>query len=107
MEPRTDSANSAGILTQPIHPYAIEVMKENDIDISHPLAKSLFTIPINYLTHFFTVCDQAQNACHLLCLRFPIATGTYQTQANIMALSENDMLCSNQLETKLMIEYER
>ena len=50
-------AYSAGILTQPIHPNAIEVMKENDIDVSHHLAESFFTIPINYLTHFITVCD--------------------------------------------------
>ncbi len=54
---------SAGILTQPIHPYAIEVMKERDIDISHHLAKSVFALPLNRLTHLITVCERTLNTC--------------------------------------------
>ncbi len=46
---------SGGILTQPIHPYVIEVMKESKIDVSHHRVKSLFTVPIDRLTHMITV----------------------------------------------------
>lgn len=54
---------SGGILTQPIPPYVIEVMKEKKVDLSHHRSKSLFTTPLDRLTHLITVCEQAREVC--------------------------------------------
>lgn len=54
---------SAGILLQPIHPFCIEVMRERNIDISHYMAKNLFTLALDRLTHLITVCNQARDLC--------------------------------------------
>lgn len=70
-------AYSANILTRKIHPCAISVMKERNIDISHHLTKSLFTIPMNHITYFITVCDQAQNVYPLSLPEGTYAIGTY------------------------------
>lgn len=64
---------SGGILTQPIHPYVIEVMKEKKLDLSHHRSKSLFTIPLDQLTHLISVCEKAREVCPPTLLRASIS----------------------------------
>ncbi|MGC9286889.1 MAG: arsenate reductase ArsC [Hydrogenobaculum sp.] len=50
---------SAGLNPQKaIHPLAIEVMKEDGIDISSQYPKSLEDIPLNSLDMYITLCDE-------------------------------------------------
>ncbi|MCS7224456.1 MAG: arsenate reductase ArsC [Armatimonadetes bacterium] len=65
-------AYSAG--TEPkssVHPFAIAVMKEKGIDISHQQPKTIDLNLANSVDLIVTVCDQAQEACVHLPLKVP------------------------------------
>jgi arsenate reductase len=54
---------SAGIEVHVLNPYAVKVMKEAGVDISHHRSKhvkELFHIPFDYVV---TVCDHANETC--------------------------------------------
>jgi arsenate reductase len=54
---------SAGIEAHGLNPYAVKVMKEAGVDISHHRSKhvkELFHIPFDYVV---TVCDHANETC--------------------------------------------
>jgi arsenate reductase len=54
---------SAGIEVHGLNPYAVKVMKEAGVDISHHRSKhvkELFHIPFDYVV---TVCDHANETC--------------------------------------------
>jgi len=54
---------SAGIEVHGLNPYAVKVMKEAGVDISHHRSKhvkELFHIPFDYVV---TVCDHAKETC--------------------------------------------
>ena len=46
-----------------VHPLAIEVMRELDIDISRHTSKSLTTFDGQQFDYLITVCDNAREAC--------------------------------------------
>ncbi len=46
-----------------IHPLAIEVMKEDGIDISNQKPKSLEDIPLNELNFYITLCGEENESC--------------------------------------------
>lgn len=56
-------SSSGGRLTQPIHPYVIDVMKESNTNSSHYRAESLCSISLDRLTHIRTVYEQARELC--------------------------------------------
>jgi len=54
---------SGGIKPSEVNPYAIKVMKEIDIDISHHRAKSVSEFVGQTFDYVITVCDQAKESC--------------------------------------------
>ena len=46
-----------------VHPLAIKVMNEKNIDISNNLSKSLEEIPLNKIDYFITLCGEAEDSC--------------------------------------------
>ena len=56
-------AFSAGIEPSKVHPYAIKVMEEIDIDISQYRSKSINEFLDSQFDHVVTVCDQAHESC--------------------------------------------
>jgi len=57
------SANSAGTKPTYLHPNAIKVMKELNIDISKQQAKSIDIYKNKSFDYVITVCDRAQETC--------------------------------------------
>ncbi|MFN3975983.1 MAG: arsenate reductase ArsC [Aquificaceae bacterium] len=49
-----------------INPFAIEVMKEKNIDLSSQRPKGLEEIPYNELDIVITLCDHARQSCPIL-----------------------------------------
>ncbi|MBD3257640.1 arsenate reductase ArsC [candidate division GN15 bacterium] len=61
---RQIEALSAGVQPQPIHPEAIEVMKEMGIDISHQRSRSVRELlGRRRFSHVIFVCRQAEQDC--------------------------------------------
>lgn len=58
-------AVSAGTNPRPVHPLAIEVMKEVGIDISHQHSKPVETFRGETFDLFITLCDRARENCPL------------------------------------------
>ncbi len=56
-------AFSAGIKKTEVHPLAIEVMNEIDIDISNQYSKHIDDLSTNDFDYVVTVCDQAKEIC--------------------------------------------
>jgi arsenate reductase len=56
-------AYSAGLKPGSVHPYAIGVMAEIGIDISHHRPKSIEEMFDHYFDVVVTVCDRAKEAC--------------------------------------------
>ena len=54
---------SAGTHPTFVHPKAIEVMKEINIDISKQYSKSIEDLPEKYFDYVVTVCNHAREAC--------------------------------------------
>jgi arsenate reductase len=54
---------SAGLKPGSIHPYAIDVMAEIGIDISHHRSKSIEEMFDHYFDVVVTVCDRAKEVC--------------------------------------------
>jgi arsenate reductase len=54
---------SAGLDPKPIHPYAIQVMKEVGIDISRQYSKDLKQFLGQHFTYLITVCSTAEARC--------------------------------------------
>ena len=59
----TYDAFSAGTHPSRVNPYAIEVMKEKNIDISHHTAKSIDQFREMEFDYVITVCDGARENC--------------------------------------------
>ena len=59
---------SAGTEPYPVNPYAVRVMDEIGIDISHYTSKNLDMYAGMHFEYVATVCDQANEAC-------PVFTG--------------------------------
>jgi arsenate reductase len=55
------SIHSAGIRADGLHPMAVEVMKEDGIDISQQYSKKLDTLADQVFDFTITVCDEAAN----------------------------------------------
>lgn len=49
-----------------IHPMAIEVMKEDNIDISEQYSKYIDDIPINKCNYVITLCGDAAESCPVI-----------------------------------------
>ena len=56
-------ALSAGILKTEVHPFAIEVLKEIGIDISHQRSKIIDEFKDATFDYVVTVCDHARETC--------------------------------------------
>ena len=56
-------AYSAGTEPKPVHPLAIRVMREKNIDISRQVSKSVTGFLGKSLDYVVTVCDAAAEAC--------------------------------------------
>ena len=54
---------SAGIETHGLNPYAVRVMKEAGVDISHHTSKRLEDLPDLEFDYVITVCDHAHENC--------------------------------------------
>lgn len=63
-------AFSAGLTPSRVHPKAIQVMKEIEIDISHHRSKHLKEFEGKSFDYVITLCDEAQETCPV----FPGAT---------------------------------
>ena len=60
---RFDVFSAGAKPTGHVHPLAIEVMRELDIDISRHTSKSLTTFDGQKFDYLITVCDNAREAC--------------------------------------------
>ncbi|MCX7738730.1 MAG: arsenate reductase ArsC [Hydrogenothermaceae bacterium] len=49
-----------------VHPKAIEVMRELDIDISNQYSKSIDDIPVDELDYIITLCGDAAESCPIV-----------------------------------------
>ena len=56
-------AYSAGTHPSRVNPYAIEVMKEKNIDLSHHTSKSIDQFRDMQFDYVITVCDGARETC--------------------------------------------
>jgi arsenate reductase len=56
-------AFSAGIKKTHVHPLAIQVLKENDIDISNNRSKTIDEFKGKPFDYVITVCDHAKETC--------------------------------------------
>ena len=56
-------AYSAGTHPSRVNPYAIEVMKEKNIDLSHHTSKSIDQFRDMEFDYVITVCDGARETC--------------------------------------------
>lgn len=56
-------AFSAGTHPKPVHPFAVRVMAEAGIDISHHRSKSVKEYANESFDEVITVCDNAREAC--------------------------------------------
>jgi arsenate reductase len=54
---------SAGTHPSQVHPCAVEVMKEKNIDLSHHTSKSIDQFREMAFDYVITVCDNAQETC--------------------------------------------
>ena len=61
-------AYSAGIESHGLNPFAIQVMQEINIDISHHYSKTIYDLNLNLFDILITVCDHAKESC-------PVVTG--------------------------------
>lgn len=59
--PTLFTVSSAGLTTLGLHKYAIQVMREVKIDISHQIPKQLDSLPDLAFDFVITVCDQADD----------------------------------------------
>lgn len=57
---------SAGIEPKTVHPLAIQVMKESEIDISRQRSKGLEAIPLDEIDSVVTLCGEAAESCPTL-----------------------------------------
>jgi arsenate reductase len=60
---RAIDAESAGTNPKPIHPLAVRVMAERDIDISSQKSKALDAMIEKQFDYVITVCDRARESC--------------------------------------------
>ena len=56
-------AASAGTQPKPVHPLAVRVMREAEIDISHQRSKGLESVVGEPWDFVITVCDRAKESC--------------------------------------------
>ncbi len=61
---------SAGIEKHGLNPYAVKIMAEASVDISHQYSKTIEELPTRDFHLVVTVCDNAQERCPL----FPVKT---------------------------------
>ena len=54
---------SAGIESHGLNPYAVQVMKELNIDISAHISQKINTLNLNRFDILITVCDHAKETC--------------------------------------------
>ena len=54
---------SAGTEPKPVHPLAVEVMKEAGIDISNQSSKGLDAVPLDSVDLLITLCGDAAETC--------------------------------------------
>tara|TARA_B100000427_G_scaffold310431_1_gene300237 strand:+ start:341 stop:754 length:414 start_codon:yes stop_codon:yes gene_type:complete len=54
---------SAGIESHGLNPYAVEVMKEVNIDISTNISQKINTLDLSFFDILITVCDHAKETC--------------------------------------------
>ena len=59
----TFDAYSAGTHPSRVSPYAVEVMKEKNIDLSHHISKSVDQFREMWFDYVITVCDDARETC--------------------------------------------
>ncbi len=63
MYPTRYEVSSAGTISSNVHPYAIKVMNEIGIDISHHRSKSIEEFRGKLFDYVVTVCDHAKETC--------------------------------------------
>lgn len=61
--PEGGTVYSAGISPAGVHPLAIKVMAEIEIDISGQSSKGISAIPMNQIDAVITLCDHANRVC--------------------------------------------
>ena len=64
---------SAGIEVHGLNPLAVQVMKEDSIDISGQFSKSLDSLKDQFFDYVVTVCDNAKESCPV----FPGSTNIF------------------------------
>jgi arsenate reductase len=57
---------SAGTHPKPVHPLAVQVMREAGVDISHQVSKGLESVASQRWDFVITVCDRARESCPIL-----------------------------------------
>ena len=57
---------SAGTEPKPVHPLAVQVMKESGVDISHQRSKAPDAVPLDQIDQLITLCGNAREQCPVL-----------------------------------------
>lgn len=94
---------SAGTEPKPIHPLAIQVMREVNIDISHQSSKHLNSLDQTSWDLLITVCDQANKACPLFSKSMEVAQTIHVPFPDPPLLAKNKTLVSSELESFRMV----
>ncbi len=66
LAPQDVRSHSAGTEPKTVHPLAIQVMKEDGIDISNQQSKGLEAIPLDKIDLAVTLCGEAAESCPTL-----------------------------------------
>jgi len=100
---------SAGLEPKKLHPFAVEVMREIGIDISHQKSKSVVEFFGHHIPCVVTVCDDARKRCP----KFPTtflhwsiddpteATGTYPERMAVFRRVRDELAANIRQEFQL------
>ena len=88
-----DKANvySAGVETQGVNPYAIEIMKEDGIDISGHTSNNVSEYLDTDFDFVITVCDNARESCPCFPAKTVMHHQNFPNPANIQGLEKEIM----------------
>jgi len=83
---------SAGIESHGLNPYAVQVMKELNIDISHNYSKEINLFDLDSFDIVITVCDHAKETCsHISSIKIQIHQ-SFRDPSNALGSQTNKLL---------------